>query len=44
VPNTSKYAPWRLQTYIAFFDEAQALSFENYLKSASGRALAKKRL
>ena len=44
VPHTSKYKPWRLKTYIAFSDEAQAIAFEKYLKSASGRAFAKKRL
>jgi predicted GIY-YIG superfamily endonuclease len=44
VPHTSKYAPWRLKTYIAFSDALQALQFEKYLKSASGRAFAKKRL
>ena len=36
--------PWRLKTYIAFSDEAQAIAFEKYLKSGSGRAFAKKRL
>ena len=44
VPHTSKYAPWRLKTYVAFSDEKQAFEFEKYLKSASGRAFAKKRL
>ena len=44
VPHTSKYGPWRLKTYIAFSDAAQAIAFERYLKSASGRAFAKKRL
>jgi predicted GIY-YIG superfamily endonuclease len=44
VPHSSKYAPWELKTYVAFSDEAQALKFEKYLKSASGRAFAKKRL
>ncbi len=44
VPHTSKYKPWRLKTYIAFSDEDQAVAFEQYLKSASGRAFAKKRL
>lgn len=44
VPHTSKYAPWRLKTYVAFSDEAQAFAFEKYLKSPSGRAFAKKRL
>lgn len=44
VPHTSKYLPWRLKTYIAFTDRDQAVAFEAYLKSASGRAFAKKRL
>lgn len=44
VPHTSKYRPWRLKTYIAFSDDRQAFAFEKYLKSASGRAFAKKRL
>ena len=44
VPHTSKYRPWRLKTYIAFSDAKQAWAFERYLKTASGRAFAKKRL
>jgi putative endonuclease len=44
VTHTSKYAPWTLKTYIAFSNEKQAFAFEKYLKSASGRAFAKKRL
>ena len=44
VTHTSKYAPWRIKTYVAFAEEAQAFAFEKYLKSASGRAFAKKRL
>jgi predicted GIY-YIG superfamily endonuclease len=44
VPHTSKYAPWELKRYLAFSDEKQAVEFERYLKSASGRAFAKKRL
>jgi putative endonuclease len=44
VPHTSKYGPWRIKTYIAFSNEAQAFAFEKYLKSPSGRAFAKKRL
>ena len=44
VPHTSKYGPWRLKTYIAFSNQKQAVAFERYLKSASGRAFAKKRL
>jgi predicted GIY-YIG superfamily endonuclease len=44
VPHTSKYRPWRIKTYVAFSDQKQAFGFEKYLKSASGRAFAKKRL
>ncbi|MGA7432761.1 MAG: GIY-YIG nuclease family protein [Xanthobacteraceae bacterium] len=44
VPHTSKYKPWQLKTYLAFSEEKQAFAFEKYLKSASGRAFAKKRL
>jgi predicted GIY-YIG superfamily endonuclease len=44
VSHTSKYAPWRVKTYLAFSDEAKAVAFERYLKTASGRAFAKKRL
>jgi putative endonuclease len=44
VSHTSKYAPWAVKTYVAFSDEKQAIAFEKYLKSPSGRAFAKKRL
>ncbi len=44
VSHTAKYRPWRLKTYVAFSDEAQAIALEKYLKSPSGRAFAKKRL
>ena len=44
VSHTSKYVPWKLKTYIAFSEGDQAFAFEKYLKSASGRAFAKKRL
>src|SRR5262249_33973791 len=40
VPHTSKHVPWRTKTYVAFSDEAQAYIFEQYLKTASGRAFA----
>ncbi len=43
-PHTSKYKPWRLMTYVAFSSEAAAVAFERYMKTASGRAFAKKRL
>ena len=42
--HTDKYKPWRLVTYIAFSDHRKAVEFERYLKSASGRAFANKRL
>jgi putative endonuclease len=44
VPHTSKYKPWEIKTAIAFRDREQAIAFERYLKTASGRAFAKKRL
>ena len=44
VAHTSKFLPWQIKTYIAFADSAQAVAFERYLKSASGRAFSKKRL
>ncbi len=44
VAHTSKFTPWRVKTYTAFSDETQAVQFERYLKTASGRAFAKKRL
>jgi putative endonuclease len=43
VSHTSKYAPWTIKTYIAFSNDAKAFAFEKYLKTASGRAFAKKR-
>jgi len=42
MPHTSKFAPWRIETGIAFRDKAKALAFEEYLKSQSRRAFAKK--
>jgi putative endonuclease len=44
VTHTSKYAPWRIKTYIGFSNEKAAIAFEKYLKSPSGRAFSKKRL
>ena len=44
VTHTAKHKPWQIKTYLAFSDEKQAFAFERYLKSASGRAFAKKRL
>ncbi len=44
VPHTAKFRPWRTKTTVAFTDRQRAIDFERYLKSASGRAFAKKRL
>ena len=40
VPHTSKYLPWKVETYIAFESLAKAQAFERYLKSGSGHAFA----
>jgi len=42
--HTSKYKPWRVKTAFAFDNRQKAINFEEYLKSPSGRAFAKKRL
>ena len=42
VPHTSKFMPWKVETYIAFETLAKALAFEHYLKSGSGHAFAAK--
>jgi predicted GIY-YIG superfamily endonuclease len=44
VPHTSKFKPWRVNTYVGFSDENRAVESERYLKSPSGRAFARKRL
>lgn len=44
VPRTSKFALWRIKTYVAFSDRERAYEFERYLKSGSGRTFAKKHL
>ena len=44
VAHTAKFRPWRVKTAVAFADRKRAEAFERYLKSASGRAFAKKRL
>lgn len=41
-PHTARYRPWVLHVVIEFADEANALAFEKYLKSGSGRAFAKR--
>jgi predicted GIY-YIG superfamily endonuclease len=44
LPNTARFRPWQVKSAHAFRDKGRALAFEKYLKSASGRAFAKKRL
>jgi len=41
---TAKSRPWKVATYVAFAERAQAEAFEKYLKSGSGHAFARKRL
>jgi putative endonuclease len=41
-PHTAKYRPWRIETCVAFRDQAKALAFEDYLKSGSGRESARR--
>ncbi len=43
-PHTSKFKQWKLVAYLAFSSEEKARKFEQYLKTGSGRAFAKKRL
>ena len=42
--STKSARPWRVAWYCAFVYANQAESFEKYLKTASGKAFAKKRL
>ena len=44
VPHSRKFRPWRIKSAVAFKDRKRAAEFERYLKTASGRAFAKKRL
>lgn len=43
-PHTSKFLPWELETAIVFKDRDKATAFEQYLKTGSGFAFAKKHL
>ena len=42
--HTKKFRPWELITYMAFNSEDRARSYEEYLKTGSGIAFAKKHL
>ena len=41
-PHTAKHKPWRLIVSLEFADQNSAARFEQYLKSGSGRAFAKR--
>ena len=41
---SKRFAPWTVETYLAFTEETQAKEFEIYLKSNSGKAFMRKRL
>ena len=40
VPHTSKFAPWYIETAIAFRDKQKAYAYERCLKIGAGRAYA----
>jgi len=42
--HVKKYRPWQVESYFAFSNRIQAISFEKYLKSNSGKAFLRKRL
>jgi putative endonuclease len=42
--HTSRYRPWNLKWYCAFPNKINAIKFETYLKSHSGKAFLNKRL
>jgi putative endonuclease len=44
IRHTTKYKPWELIVYLSFKNEKNAVAFEQYLKSGSGRAFRDKRL
>jgi len=40
-PHPSKHLPWKIETAIAFESESKARALEEYLKTGSGRELAR---
>jgi putative endonuclease len=44
IRHTAKYKPWELVVYLGFKNEENAIAFEKYLKSGSGRVFRDKRL
>jgi putative endonuclease len=43
-PHTSQNRPWIVDVIVEFSDERRAVAFEQYLKSGSGVAFAKRHL
>jgi predicted GIY-YIG superfamily endonuclease len=43
-PSTSRFRPWEIITYVAVRTEDQARNLEQYLKTGSGHAFARKHL
>jgi len=41
-PHTSRHRPWELVAAVRFENDARAAAFEEYLKSGSGRAFARR--
>lgn len=41
-PHTADFRPWRLVAFVGLEDDQVAVRFEQYLKSASGRAFIAK--
>jgi len=41
---SSRYSPWKVETYITFKNKVIAEKFEKYLKEGSGQAFLTKRL
>ncbi|MBI5024453.1 MAG: GIY-YIG nuclease family protein [Candidatus Omnitrophica bacterium] len=41
---SKRYAPWEVETYVAFRNRDRAIAFEKYLKFGSGHAFLRKRL
>ncbi|MFU8781050.1 MAG: GIY-YIG nuclease family protein [Kiritimatiellia bacterium] len=41
---SSRYAPWKRVTYVAFTDKNTAVAFEKHLKTPSGKAFVNKHL
>ena len=42
-PHTSNYRPWKVVAHFCFHNDQRAVEVEQYLKSGSGHAFAKKR-